>query len=107
MPLGPCRPAIVAPGADARSYCFLPVSSKSSRFGKGRRNPELGSMSDGIMLGMVRGESACVKAARAPSKTAAAQTREVAAKSRRDRPVPIASPPLGFLLPERDAPRVL
>jgi hypothetical protein len=48
-------------------------------------------MSDGIMLGMVRGESACVKAAREPSKTAAAQTRKVAAKSRRDQPVPIAS----------------
>jgi hypothetical protein len=45
-------------------------------------------MSDGIMLGMVRRESACVKAAREPSKTAAAQTRKVAAKSRRDQPVP-------------------
>jgi hypothetical protein len=33
------------------------------------------------MLGMVPGESACVKAAREPSKTAAAQTRKVAAKS--------------------------
>jgi len=39
---------------------------------------------------MVRGESACVKAAREPSKTAAAQTRKVAEKSRRDQPVPIA-----------------
>jgi hypothetical protein len=89
MPLGPCNPAIVAPGADARSYCFFPASSKSSRFGKGRRKPELGSMSDGIMLGMVRGESACVKAAREPSKMAPAQKRRMAAKSRRDRPVPI------------------
>ena len=32
-------------------------------------------MSDGIMLGMVPGKSACVKAAREPSKTATAQTR--------------------------------
>src|SRR6476659_9590547 len=107
MPLGPCRPAIDAPGADARSYCFLPASSKSSRFGKGRRKPELGSMSDGIMLGMVRGESACVKGARGPSKTAAAHTKKVAAESRRDRPVPIANSLGGFPLSERNAPRIL
>src|SRR6188472_4388099 len=107
MPLGPCKPAIDAPGAEARSYCFLPVSSKSSRFGKGRRKPELGSMSDGIMPGMVRGESACVKATREPNKTAAAQTRKVAAKTWRDRPVPIANLLGGFPLSERNAPRVL
>src|SRR3954451_25202071 len=88
MPLGPCNPAIVAPGDDARSYCFLPASSKSSRFGKGRRKPELGSMSDGIMLGIVRGESACVKAAREPSNTAAAQTRKVPRRAGGTSPFP-------------------
>jgi hypothetical protein len=38
---------------------------------------------------MVRGESACVKAAREPSKIAAAQTREVAAKRGGTGPFPL------------------
>src|SRR4029078_8331005 len=104
MPVGPCKPTIDAPGADARSYCFLTASSKSSRLGKGSRKPEVGSMSDGIMLGMFRGESACVKAAREPSKTAAAQTRKVAAKSRRDQAGPPARSLFVLHLSARNAP---
>jgi hypothetical protein len=57
--------------------------------GKGRRNPELGSISDGIVAFMVAGESAWVKAARAASTTAAAQTRGVTTERRRGQPVPI------------------
>src|SRR5262249_60129314 len=62
MPLGPCRPAIDAPGAEMRSKWRLPASSRSSRFGRGRRKPDWGSMSEGMSPGMVGDAPAGVKA---------------------------------------------
>src|SRR5262245_34193088 len=61
MPLGPWRPAIDAPGAEMRSKWRLPASSRSSRFGRGRRKPDWGSMSEGILSGIVRDAPAGVK----------------------------------------------
>src|SRR5262245_35893625 len=64
MPLGPCRPAIDAPGAEMRSKWRLPASSRSSRFGRGRRKPDWGSMSEGMSPSIVGDAPAGVKAVR-------------------------------------------